>query len=122
MRRLADELSIRNRIPICFVPIGHNSVGAAGADAARAGYSTLAEGLSSKQTAKKLGISPQAVDFRGANVMRKLGARKATEVVAKVLGVDDGPAQGEYLVDRNAARRQGQRLCRLGRSRLRCKS
>jgi DNA-binding CsgD family transcriptional regulator len=43
-------------------------------------------GYSSKEAARTLGISPRTVDFHGANLLKKLGARNATDLVHKVLG------------------------------------
>ena len=41
----------------------------------------IAEGLSAKEIASDLGISPKTVEAHRTSVMRKLGARKATELV-----------------------------------------
>lgn len=80
--------------PELFLPDRRNSVKVAElTPRERAVLERLLKGFSSKQIAKKLGISPRTVEFHRANIMRKLGARNATELVAKVLGVDDDPAQ-----------------------------
>lgn len=50
---------------------------------------TLAQivgGASSKEAARRLGISPRTVEFHRANLMRKLGARNTADLVRKVLG------------------------------------
>lgn len=45
----------------------------------------IAEGLSAKEIAVDLGISPKTVEAHRTSVMRKLGARKATELVRYAL-------------------------------------
>ncbi len=45
----------------------------------------IAEGLSAKEIAVDLGISPKTVEAHRTNVMRKLGAHKATELVRYAL-------------------------------------
>jgi DNA-binding NarL/FixJ family response regulator len=45
----------------------------------------IAEGLSAKEIATQLGISPKTVEAHRTSVMRKLGARKATELVRYAL-------------------------------------
>lgn len=45
----------------------------------------IAEGLSAKEIANDLGISPKTVEAHRTSVMRKLGARKATELVRYAL-------------------------------------
>ncbi len=45
----------------------------------------IAEGLSAKEIATDLGISPKTVEAHRTSVMRKLGARKATELVRYAL-------------------------------------
>ncbi len=45
----------------------------------------IAEGLSAKEVAVQLGISPKTVEAHRTSVMRKLGARKATELVRYAL-------------------------------------
>ena len=45
----------------------------------------IVRGASSKEAAKTLGVSPRTVDFHRANIMRKLRARNAAELVRKVL-------------------------------------
>lgn len=47
----------------------------------------LLGGSSSKQAARKLSISPRTVEFHRANIMRKMGARNAAELIAIVLGL-----------------------------------
>ena len=39
-----------------------------------------------KEAGRPLGISPHAVDFHSANLLKKLGARNAADLVHKVLG------------------------------------
>jgi DNA-binding CsgD family transcriptional regulator len=41
---------------------------------------------SSKEAARTLGISPRTVDFHRSNLLTKLGARYAADLVHKVLG------------------------------------
>lgn len=42
-------------------------------------------GASSKEVARRLGISPRTVEFHRANIMRKLGAKNTVDLVRKVL-------------------------------------
>jgi FixJ family two-component response regulator len=46
----------------------------------------IIRGASSKEAARSLGISPRTVDFHRANLLKKLGARNAADLVLKVLG------------------------------------
>jgi len=46
----------------------------------------IIRGASSKEAARTLGISPRTVDFHRANLLKKLGARNAADLVHKVLG------------------------------------
>lgn len=43
-------------------------------------------GLSSKEVARSLEISPRTVEFHRANLLRKYSARNTAELVRKVLG------------------------------------
>ena len=43
-------------------------------------------GLSSKEVARSLEISPRTVDFHRANLLKKYGARNTAELIRKVLG------------------------------------
>jgi FixJ family two-component response regulator len=45
----------------------------------------VVHGASSKQIARKLGVSPRTVEFHRANIMKKYGARNSAELVRKVL-------------------------------------
>ncbi|MGI9431310.1 MAG: response regulator transcription factor, partial [Myxococcota bacterium] len=45
----------------------------------------IADGLSAKEIAVKLGISSKTVEAHRTSLMRKLGARKATELVRYAL-------------------------------------
>lgn len=58
----------------------------------------LLEGDSSKQAARRLGISPRTVEFHRANIMRKMGARNATDLIAIVLGLHERGARDEQSV------------------------
>jgi FixJ family two-component response regulator len=46
----------------------------------------IVSGSSSKEAARRLGISPRTVEFHRANVMRKLGAKNTADLVRRVLG------------------------------------
>jgi FixJ family two-component response regulator len=46
----------------------------------------ILKGASNKEAARTLGISPRTVEFHRTNIMRKLGARKAVELVGIVFG------------------------------------
>jgi DNA-binding CsgD family transcriptional regulator len=46
----------------------------------------IIRGASSKEAARTLGVSPRTVDFHRANLLKKLGARNAADLVNKVLG------------------------------------
>jgi len=52
----------------------------------RVALSQIVRGASSKEAARMLGISPRTVEFHRANVMRKLGAKNAADLVRRVLG------------------------------------
>lgn len=45
----------------------------------------IVRGSSSKETARVMGVSPRTVEFHRANIMKKLGARNAADLVRKVL-------------------------------------
>ena len=47
----------------------------------REGLHLIAEGLSAKEIARELGISTKTVEAHRTSLMRKLGVRKATELV-----------------------------------------
>lgn len=51
----------------------------------RATLALILKGASNKQAARTLGISPRTVEFHRTNIMRKLGARNAVELVGIVL-------------------------------------
>lgn len=46
----------------------------------------VAKGASNKEIARTLGISPRTVEFHRGNIMRKIGAKNATDLVLKVFG------------------------------------
>lgn len=46
------------------------------------------KGASSKEAGRALGISPRTVEFHRANIMRKLSAKNAAELINKVLGAE----------------------------------
>jgi DNA-binding CsgD family transcriptional regulator len=46
----------------------------------------IVRGASNKEAARTLGISPRTVEFHRANVMQKLGAKNAADLVRKLLG------------------------------------
>lgn len=52
--------------------------------------SQIVRGASNKEAARELGISPRTAEFHRANIMRKLDARNAVELVGMVLG-QSGP-------------------------------
>ena len=52
----------------------------------RVALAQIIRGASSKEAARTLGISPRTVDFHRANLLKKLGARNAADLVHKVLG------------------------------------
>jgi DNA-binding CsgD family transcriptional regulator len=52
----------------------------------RVALAQIIRGASSKEVGQTLGISPRTVDFHRANLLKKLGARNATDLVHKVLG------------------------------------
>ena len=47
----------------------------------------LAAGLSTKQTARVLGVSPRTIDGHRARIMKKLGAKSASEMLARLVGM-----------------------------------
>jgi len=46
----------------------------------------IVEGLSSKEIARALELSPRTIEFHRANLLRKWGARNTAQLVRKVLG------------------------------------
>jgi DNA-binding CsgD family transcriptional regulator len=52
----------------------------------RVALAQIIRGASSKEAGRTLGISPRTVDFLSANLLKKLGARSAADLVHKVLG------------------------------------
>jgi two-component system response regulator FixJ len=52
----------------------------------RATLALILKGASNKEAARTLGISPRTIEFHRTNIMRKLGARNAVELVGIVLG------------------------------------
>jgi DNA-binding CsgD family transcriptional regulator len=52
----------------------------------RVALAQIIRGASSKEVGQTLGISPRTVDFHRTNLLKKLGARNATDLVHKVLG------------------------------------
>ncbi len=52
----------------------------------RVALAQIVRGASSKEAARELGVSPRTVEFHRANVMRKLGARNAVDLVRRTLG------------------------------------
>jgi DNA-binding CsgD family transcriptional regulator len=52
----------------------------------RVALAQIVRGASSKEVGRTLGIRPGTVDFHRANLLKKLGARNATDLVHKVLG------------------------------------
>jgi FixJ family two-component response regulator len=48
----------------------------------------IAAGLSNKEAGRELGISPRTIEDHRANIMKKLGARNATELVRMVLDAE----------------------------------
>ena len=51
----------------------------------RAVSAQIAAGASSKESARRLGISPRTVEFHRANMLRKLGAKNTADLVRVVL-------------------------------------
>lgn len=47
----------------------------------------LAAGQSTKQIARTLGVSPRTIDGHRARIIRKVGAKSANEMIAKVIGL-----------------------------------
>lgn len=75
--RLTDALDILSKpFP------GHNLLTAR----ERLALAQVVKGASSKEAARALGISPRTVEFHRANIMQKLAAKNAAELVRKVLG------------------------------------
>ncbi len=51
----------------------------------RAALAQIVRGLSSKEIARALGVSPRTVEFHRANLLKKIGARNTVELVFKIL-------------------------------------
>ena len=47
----------------------------------------IVKGLSSKEVARELGISPRTVEFHRANLLKKSGAKNIAELVSKALSL-----------------------------------
>jgi PAS domain S-box-containing protein len=47
----------------------------------------LAAGQSTKEIARTLGVSPRTIDGHRARILRKVGAKSASEMIAKVVGL-----------------------------------
>jgi DNA-binding CsgD family transcriptional regulator len=52
----------------------------------RVALAHIVRGATNKEIARTLGVSPRTVEFHRANVMNKLGARNAADLVRKVVG------------------------------------
>jgi two-component system response regulator FixJ len=51
----------------------------------------IADGASSKEAGRRLGISPRTVELHRAHIMEKLGARNAADLVRIVLSRSQRP-------------------------------
>ena len=51
----------------------------------------IADGASSKESGRRLGISPRTVELHRAHIMEKLGARNAADLVRIVLSRSPRP-------------------------------
>ena len=51
----------------------------------------IADGASSKEAGRRLGISPRTVELHRAHIMEKLGARNAADLVRIVLSAANRP-------------------------------
>ena len=47
----------------------------------------MAAGQSTKEIARTLGVSPRTIDGHRARIIRKVGAKSASEMIAKVVGL-----------------------------------
>ena len=47
----------------------------------------LAAGLSTKEIARALGVSPRTIDGHRARIMKKVGARSASEMISRLVGL-----------------------------------
>jgi DNA-binding CsgD family transcriptional regulator len=52
----------------------------------RLALAQIIRGASSKEAGRTLGVSPRAADFHRANLLKKLGAKNAADLVHKILG------------------------------------
>jgi DNA-binding CsgD family transcriptional regulator len=50
----------------------------------------FSSGASNKEAGRQLGISPRTIEFHRANIMKKLGAKNAPELVRIVLAATRG--------------------------------
>ena len=54
----------------------------------------FSSGASNKEAGRHLGISPRTIEYHRANIMKKLGARNATDLIRTVLTATGDPEQG----------------------------
>jgi len=52
----------------------------------------LADGKTNKEAALRLGLSARTIEGHRANIMRKVGARNAAELVRRILSERDNPS------------------------------
>ena len=84
LRQAKEEIKrLRSGIDILSNPFpGHELV----TPRERIVLAQVVRGASSKEAAKMLGVSPRTIEFHRANIMDKLGAKNAVELLRIVLG------------------------------------
>jgi len=84
LRRANQEIRILSgALDILSKPFrGHKSL----TPRERVTLAQIVRGASAKEAARALGVSPRTIEFHRANVMRKLGAKNAADLVRRVVG------------------------------------
>ena len=77
-----------DRVILSFAPIAEAAPKQALTPRERQVVSRLARGMTSKETARDLGLSPRSIEDVRARLLRKFGARNAAELLARLTGLE----------------------------------
>ena len=86
-RTLTPEDPLARTI-LSFARIGESTPAQALTPRERQVVSRLARGLTSKETARELGLSPRSVEDVRARLLRKFAVRNSAELLARLTGLD----------------------------------